>query len=758
MTEPLRAPKRGVAKIAAFVWWPFKWVGRGIAKSAAWVMVPLRVLKVRKALSLAWVVLLTGLLLGLSLWQGHSPLLGLDLQGGVEVVLRPASGQSYATEDIDLSTDIIRRRVDGLGVAEPDITRQGNNVVVQLPGVDDQDRAVELVGQTAELTFRPVILSPTVWFSEQNQAAADNAERVCNLTEEELTPTTTTTIEGEADPEADPDADPEADPDIDPGADPDATTTTALDSETEADSSATTAPESETNTTTTTTTTVEPEAGSEDDPADTTTTTAPNAEEASTEEASTEEASTEETSTEEPVGPIIEEVPEDTPEEAPEETPAEEIPFEERKELLINSLIQYPGAGPKLCQMIAGEYDDPQETEPEDIAVFQGPSGPYLLSPTKLTGAGIDSARAELQGIATWVVALSMKSGEEGIDKFNELALLCYRGGAEVGRADDAEDRAECQSGQLGIVLDGNVESAPTVESPQFERDEINISGSFSERGARELALVLRYGSLPVEFDDPRDSGLHRTVSATLGSDSLRAGIIAGAVGMALVAAYILFYYRMLGLMALLSLLLSGTMLWVVVSYLSESRGLALTLAGITGLIVSLGVSLDSNVVYFENLKEGVANGRTVISAVSQAFPIAFKTIFWANLATLIGAAVLWWLTIGSVKGFAAMLAIASILDLIATYFFLRPAVRLLAASKLARRNPKVMGMPTDMVVAVDSLIAARQPAEGKAEDEGERAAELESEAMPGRESDSEPEPKTELEPDLEPEPQPTPS
>ena len=420
--------------------------------------------------------------------------------------------------------------------------------------------------------------------------------------------------------------------------------------------------------------------------------------------------------------------------------------------MLINSLVRYPGAGPKLCQMIAGEYDDPQETEPEDVAVFQGPSGPYLLAPTKLTGAGIQSAEAQLQGIATWVVALSMKPGAEGIDKFNELALLCYRAGENTGRADDAEDRQECQSGQLGIVLDGNVESAPTVESPQFERDEINISGAFTDREARELALVLRYGALPVEFDDPRDSGLHRAVSATLGSDSLWAGIIAGSVGMALVAAYILFYYRMLGLMALLSLLLSGTMLWVVVSYLSESRGLALTLAGITGLIVSLGVSLDSNVVYFENLKEGVANGRTVISAVTQSFPIAFKTIFWANLATLIGAAVLWFLTIGSVKGFATMLAIASVLDLIATYFFLRPAVRLLATSKFARRNPKVMGMPPDMVVAADALMVAQQAAKGKAdgtaEAESEDAAELESATAPEREADD---PEPELEPELEP-------
>ena len=220
----------------------------------------------------------------------------------------------------------------------------------------------------------------------------------------------------------------------------------------------------------------------------------------------------------------------------------------------------------------------------------------------------------------------------------------------------------------------------------------ITIQGSFSEREARDLALVLRYGALPLEFDDPAESGLVRTVSATLGNDSLRAGIIAASVGVGLVTIYMIAYYRLLGLLAILSLALSGTMLWVVVAFLSEWRGLALTLAGITGLIVSLGVSLDSNVVYFENLKEGVVNGRTLQSSVTQAFPVAFKTIFWANLATLIGALILYWLTVGSVRGFAVMLAIASVLDLLATYFFLRPAVRILANSKF--QKPIFMGMP----------------------------------------------------------------
>jgi preprotein translocase subunit SecD len=123
---------------------------------------------------------------------------------------------------------------------------------------------------------------------------------------------------------------------------------------------------------------------------------------------------------------------------------------------------------------------------------------------------------------------------------------------------------------------------------------------------------------------------------------------------------------------------MSASLLWVVVSYLSVSRGLALTLAGVVGLIVSIGVSLDSNVIFFEDLKDVYRRGDSLSLAVNKSFPGAFSTVFWANLATLIGALILYLLTVGSVKGFALILAIASVLDLVATYFFMAPLVRLL--------------------------------------------------------------------------------
>ena len=152
--------------------------------------------------------------------------------------------------------------------------------------------------------------------------------------------------------------------------------------------------------------------------------------------------------------------------------------------------------------------------------------------------------------------------------------------------------------------------------------------------------------------------------------------------------------------------LVSGSLLYTIVSFLSETRGLALTLAGVTGLVVSVGTSLDTNVVYFEHLKETVANGRTLRSSVDRSFPVAFRTIFWANLASLIGAAILYFLTAGSVRGFALMLGLASILDLVATYFFLRPVVRLIAQRSSVVERPGLFGIPADLVTSGQEVTA----------------------------------------------------
>jgi preprotein translocase subunit SecD len=171
-------------------------------------------------------------------------------------------------------------------------------------------------------------------------------------------------------------------------------------------------------------------------------------------------------------------------------------------------------------------------------------------------------------------------------------------------------------------------------------------------------------------------------VSATLGKDSLKAGVIAGIVGLALVLLYMIAYYRALGIVVVVGLCASGALLWSIICYLGASRGLALTLAGATGIIVSVGVTVDSYVVYFERLKDEIRSGKTVRSSVDRGFKRAYRTIVAADLVSFIAAAVLYLLTVGPVRGFAFYLGLSTLLDLVTAYFFTRPAVVLLGRSR----------------------------------------------------------------------------
>jgi preprotein translocase subunit SecD len=496
--------------------------------------------------------------LAATLISGSGPELGLDLQGGVSVVLEPTSNAS--SDALGQSVDIIRDRVDALGVAEPEITRQGDAIVVQLPGVKNRDRALELVGQTAELRFRPVLQDLTG--SEVIQPDENSS--------------TTTTTEGGGG--------------------------------------------------TTTTTTAPP-----------TTTTAPDENAAGLSLGESAGAAQEPTTTTT--------APPTTTTTAPGE-PAQSGPVQ-----------------------LTSRQDDKADA----TVTLQGKDGAdvYQLGPALATGRIVSSARAEVpQG--QWLVALSMKDGADGIDKFNEIAAQCN------------PPSATCPTGRLAIVLDSVVQSAPTINEPSYSKDDITISGSFTEGEAKDLALVLRYGSLPVELE--RQSV--QTVSASLGEDSLRAGVIAGVVGLVLVALYMLLYYRALGLVMIVGVGISGALLYSIVSWMGETRGLALTLAGVTGIIVSIGVTVDSYVVFFERLKDEVKAGRTLRTSTERAFKRAFRTILAADISSFLGAAVLWWLTVGSVRGFAFFLGLSTILDVIVAWFFTRPTVILLSRNRFFTEMP----------------------------------------------------------------------
>jgi len=239
----------------------------------------------------------------------------------------------------------------------------------------------------------------------------------------------------------------------------------------------------------------------------------------------------------------------------------------------------------------------------------------------------------------------------------------------------------------MAIVVDGAVVSAPQVDTSLLPGEgldagavNITIGAADDPQGeAQDLATILRYGALPTTFERERVE----TVSASLGSDSLNAGLLAGLGGLLLVGIAMLFYYRILGLVAVFGLSVFGSLLVLAIILLGEFQGTTLTLAGVTGIIVSIGITSDSYIVFFERVKEEHRRGRSLRPAVDQAFKRAFRTILTADFVTLAGSGLLWILAIGPVKGFAITLGIATAIDVLVAYFFTRPAVMLLVRSKL---------------------------------------------------------------------------
>ncbi len=219
----------------------------------------------------------------------------------------------------------------------------------------------------------------------------------------------------------------------------------------------------------------------------------------------------------------------------------------------------------------------------------------YELGPVGVGGTSVESASAGLNQKGQWEIRPIFRDGADGIDKFNAAAAQCN------------PPSKTCPTGQIAVVLDNKVLTAPNIEVASFQRDQITISGNYKESEAKDIATALNYGALPVVLV-PQTSEI---VSATLGRDALHAGLIAGLVGFVLVGLYMIFFYRLLGLLAMVKLLIEGAILWAILCFLGAQWGLALTLAGITGIIVSIGVSLDSNVVYYEHMKEDVRDGRS---------------------------------------------------------------------------------------------------------------------------------------------------
>ncbi len=554
---------------------------------------------------------------------GNQPLLGLDLQGGVSVVLEPTStnGDDVTDESLDLTVELLRGRIDEIGVAEPEISRQGNNIVVALPGVvEDQEQALDRLQQTAELRFRPVIaeLGPDL-------SGIDLTDEDGNLIDlDDLT--------GDG-----------------AGGDADSTDEPAEGHSSDGDS-------------------MDDEEGSMAGSAgrfsplvvaqdESTTTTAADADESSTTAADDDSTPTDTTNddvTEEPAEPVV--------------TPQATLSPEQL-------------AASEACGIQGVTPDD--EDAAEDYVVLNDRIGNRLcLGPTMLTGEVVETASVSLGFTGSgWEVNPVFRPGAAGIDQFNAAARECYALGPNPNT---------CPSGRLAVVLDHQVISAPSINAETFARDQIVISGAFEEEEARLLAEALRFGALPLELQAQEI----RTVSATIGRDVLQSGMIAGIIGLIFVAIYLLAYYRLAGLVAISGLVLSGALLWTIVAWFGEQYGLALSLAGVVGLIVAIGVSADSNIVYFENVKDSYMSGRRVPTAVERAYQSAISTIVKADVVSLIAAVLLYWLTVGAVRGFAFYLGLATILDLIISWMFMRPALAWLARRDAVEENPRLLGLP----------------------------------------------------------------
>ena len=491
--------------------------------------------------SLIGVVLIVLITLGYNIATDNTPILGLDLQGGVSVILAPT--EPATAEELTVIRDQIRSELERQGIAEPDVRVQGETIVVDLPGVRDQQEALSAVDVSGVVELRPVL----------NPGRCQQVD---------------------------------------------------------------TAPTG-------------PVIGSPSDvPTDTTSGTEPQG-------------------IRRPVAPPADTTPGDT-------VPTETIP---------------PGA--------VNEPVPTQFVDPGAVILPTRDGGVECLGPVQGTGEVFERGSAEptLDPAQGWGVAVDLRGGE-GRDTWNSLASQCF------SRA------ATCPTQRLAIVLDSVVQSAPTVNEPNFT-DSVSITGNFTQSEAEELASVLNRGAFPVEVEAQEA----RTVSPSAGSDSLQAAIIAGLVGLALVLVFLIVYYRWLALVIVGGITVWAGMVFSMASFVSGWTNYALSLAGVTGIIVAIGVTVDSYVVFFERIKDELRNGRTIKNAAPRSFKMTWRTIWSADVISLIAAGILFSLSVGSVRGFALYLGLTTICDLLVCYFFTRPAVLLLARTKLMAKQENVLGM-----------------------------------------------------------------
>ncbi|MFF5536198.1 protein translocase subunit SecD [Streptomyces cinerochromogenes] len=316
----------------------------------------------------------------------------------------------------------------------------------------------------------------------------------------------------------------------------------------------------------------------------------------------------------------------------------------------------------------------------------------YLLGPAAVDGTEVKKAQAvfNTQSAAGWQVQMTFTGS--GSKKFADIT-------GELAQKGDPQN-------QFGIVLDGDVVSSPVVHEA-ITGGQAEISGSFKQEEAQSLANMLSYGALPLSFQEQSVT----TVTAALGGEQLHAGLLAGAIGLALVVIYLVVYYRGLSIVAMASLLVSAILTYVIMSLLGPAIHFALNLPAVCGAIVAIGITADSFIVYFERIRDEIREGRSLRPAVERAWPRARRTILVSDFVSFLAAAVLFIVTVGKVQGFAFTLGLTTLLDVVVVFFFTKPLMTLLARRKFFANGHKWSGLDPKSLGAKPPLRRTRRPA-----------------------------------------------
>ncbi|MFI0412078.1 protein translocase subunit SecD [Actinomadura sp. 3N508] len=554
---------------------------------------------------------------GVAVWQGQTtPKLGLDLAGGTTVTLtaKTSSGKNPPAQQMDQAVKIMTQRVNGLGVSDAEVAKQGsNNIVVNVPG-EGQGRVVSLIGTTAKLQFRQVFAvadgKPSAGTAPAPGASPSGDAKPGDDKSPSATPSTSAKPSGSASPTP----------------------------RGKALSGALTEP--------------------------------------------TPSASASPSAAPSPTSPLVPPAGQPLPGQDPRAPPADYTGVTDRAVIQqFEALNCYtgdrraPGSNDPKRQFVAACDQDEEG----------GQIAKYILGPVRVLGENVDGANPmppnAQQGQASWSVSLDFDG--KGGRQFGEITTDAYA----AYQQDPNSPRA-----QVAIVLDGRVVSAPSIREGAITGGTATIDGppdSFDQRYATDLANVLKYGALPLEFTQ---SSIDE-VSSTLGSDQLTGGLIAGAIGLGLVVLYCMFYYRGLGLVAVASLIVAAGITYLSVVILGDGINFRLSLPHIIGLIVSIGITADSFIVYFERLRDELRAGRKLRPSVETAWKRARRTILVADAVTFLAALVLYFLAVGGVAGFAFAMGLTTLIDIVVVFFFTKPLVALLSRTKFYGRGHPLSGL-----------------------------------------------------------------